>query len=85
MPALKIEYHISVVASFSHAVKVEFIYLWLCNPCGPWPLFQFHNQYTVGRTPWMGDQIVATQTNMRAKTNKQTHKQRNIQEKGKIS
>jgi hypothetical protein len=23
---------------------------------GPWPLFQFHNQYTVCRTPWMGDQ-----------------------------
>jgi hypothetical protein len=26
---------------------------------GPWPLFQFLNIYTVGRTPWMGDQPVA--------------------------
>jgi hypothetical protein len=23
---------------------------------GPWPLFQFLNFYTVGRTPWTGDQ-----------------------------
>jgi hypothetical protein len=29
---------------------------------GPWPLFQFLNLgvYTVGRTPWMGDQPVAS-------------------------
>jgi hypothetical protein len=26
---------------------------------GPWPLFQFFNLYTVGRTPWTGDQPVA--------------------------
>jgi hypothetical protein len=26
---------------------------------GPWPLFQFLNLYTVGRTPWKGDQPVA--------------------------
>jgi hypothetical protein len=26
---------------------------------GPWPLFQFRNLYTVGRTPWTGDQPVA--------------------------
>jgi hypothetical protein len=25
----------------------------------PWPLFQFLNLYTVGRTPWTGDQPVA--------------------------
>jgi hypothetical protein len=25
----------------------------------PWPLFQFFNLYTVGRTPWTGDQPVA--------------------------
>jgi hypothetical protein len=25
---------------------------------GPWPLFQFLNMYTVGRTPWTGDQPV---------------------------
>jgi hypothetical protein len=35
------------------------IYLWLYSPCGPWPLFQLLNLYTVGRTPWMGDQPVA--------------------------
>jgi hypothetical protein len=26
---------------------------------GPWPPFQFLNVYTVGRTPWTGDQLVA--------------------------
>jgi hypothetical protein len=26
---------------------------------GPWPLLQFLDLYTVGRTPWMGDQPVA--------------------------
>jgi hypothetical protein len=36
------------------------IYLWLYSPCGPWPLFHFLNLYTVGRTPWTGDQPVAT-------------------------
>jgi hypothetical protein len=25
----------------------------------PWPLFQFINPYTIGRTPWAGDQAVA--------------------------
>jgi hypothetical protein len=31
-----------------------FPYLRLYSPCGPWPLFQFLNLYTVGRTPWTG-------------------------------
>jgi hypothetical protein len=35
------------------------IYLWLFSPCGPWPPFQFLNQYTVGGTPWTRDQPVA--------------------------
>jgi hypothetical protein len=26
---------------------------------GPWPLFRFFNPYTVGRSPWTGDQPVA--------------------------
>jgi hypothetical protein len=26
---------------------------------GPWPLFQFLNLHTVGRTPWTGDQHIA--------------------------
>jgi hypothetical protein len=29
------------------------------RPCGTWPLFQFLNLYTVGRTPWTVDQPVA--------------------------
>jgi hypothetical protein len=35
------------------------IFPWLYSPCGPWPLFLFFNLYTVGRTPWTGDQPVA--------------------------
>jgi hypothetical protein len=35
------------------------VYLWLYSPCGPWPLFQFIDLYTVGKTPWAGDQPVA--------------------------
>jgi hypothetical protein len=35
------------------------IFLGLYSTCGPWPLFQFLNLYTVGRTPWTGDQPVA--------------------------
>jgi hypothetical protein len=35
--------------------------LWLYSPCGPWPLFQLPNLYTVGRSPWTGDQPVARQ------------------------
>jgi hypothetical protein len=38
---------------------IHFLYLWLYIPCGPWPLFQFLNLYTVGRTLWEGDQLVA--------------------------
>jgi hypothetical protein len=34
-------------------------YLPTYSPCGPCPLFQFLNLYTVGGTPWMGDQPVA--------------------------
>jgi hypothetical protein len=36
------------------------IYLWLYCPCGPWPLLQFLNLYTVSRTPWTRDQPVAS-------------------------
>jgi hypothetical protein len=35
--------------------------LWLCSPCWPWPLFQFPNLYTAGRTSSTGDQPVARQ------------------------
>jgi hypothetical protein len=40
-------------------VNLPIISLCLCSPCGPWPLFQFLNLYTVSRTPWTGDQPVA--------------------------
>jgi hypothetical protein len=37
-----------------------FLYQWLYSPfVGPCPLFQFFHLYTVGRTPWEGDQPVA--------------------------
>jgi hypothetical protein len=35
------------------------IYLWLYSTCRPRQRFQFLNLYTVGRTPWTGDQLVA--------------------------
>jgi hypothetical protein len=34
------------------------IYLWLHSPCGPWPLLQFLNPYTVDSIPWTGDQPI---------------------------
>jgi hypothetical protein len=34
-------------------------YLWHYSPCRHWPLFQFLNLDTVGRTPGTGDQPVA--------------------------
>jgi hypothetical protein len=50
-----------------HTVRIRLIIVtihpaihpWLYSPCGPWPLFQFLNLYTVGRIPWTGDQPVA--------------------------
>jgi hypothetical protein len=50
--------------------------LWLCSPCGSWPLFQFINPYTVGRTPWTGTQSLARPlpTHRTTQTqNKRTH------------
>jgi hypothetical protein len=47
------------------------IYLCLYISCGPWPLFQFLNLYTVGRTPWTGDQPVARQLPARRTTETQ--------------
>jgi hypothetical protein len=35
------------------------IYLWFNSSCEPWALFQFLNLYTVGMTPWTGDQHVS--------------------------
>jgi hypothetical protein len=36
------------------------IHLWLYSPCGSRQLFQFPKLYTVGRTPWMVDQPIAS-------------------------
>jgi hypothetical protein len=36
--------------------QVLAVSLWPCSPCEPWPLFQFLNLYTVGKTPWTGGQ-----------------------------
>jgi hypothetical protein len=36
----------------------NFLSLWLYSPCGPWPIFSFLILYTVGSTPWTGDQPV---------------------------
>jgi hypothetical protein len=32
---------------------IQFIFL---HFVGPWPIFQFSNLFTIGRTPWTGDQ-----------------------------
>jgi hypothetical protein len=49
-----------------HQLDVEWIqftaldfFQWLYSPCGPWPLFRFHDLFTGGRTPWTSDQLVA--------------------------
>jgi hypothetical protein len=31
---------------------------WLYSPCGPSPLFQFPDLFTIGRTPWTSDQPI---------------------------
>jgi hypothetical protein len=31
---------------------------WFYSLCGPWPLFQFPDLFTIGRTPWTSDQHV---------------------------
>jgi hypothetical protein len=50
--------------SISHWLLVQVLcdkacaYPWLYSPCRPWPLFQFLNLYTDGRTHLTGDQPV---------------------------
>jgi hypothetical protein len=40
--------------------KACFFFHWLYSPLGPWHLiFQFHDHFTDGRTPWTSDQLVA--------------------------
>jgi hypothetical protein len=41
------------------AVPEEYLAMAVQLFFGPWPLFQFLNLYTVGRTPWTGDEPVA--------------------------
>jgi hypothetical protein len=40
-------------------VQVAIFFHWLYSPRGPWSLFQFHDHFTDGRTPWASDQLVA--------------------------
>jgi hypothetical protein len=40
-------------------LQLNFFFVWLYSPCGPWPLFQFLNLYTVGKAPWTGEQPIA--------------------------
>jgi hypothetical protein len=39
-------------------LRSHFFY-WLYSPYRPWPLFQFPDLFTLGRTPWTSDQLVA--------------------------
>jgi hypothetical protein len=57
----KINYrqYITVVFSTIYLSIYLSTYLWLYSPCEPLPLFQFHNLYKVGGTPWTVDQPVA--------------------------
>jgi hypothetical protein len=48
--------------------------LWLYSPCGPWPLVQFLNPYTVGMTPWTGDQAAARPLPTHRKTQTQNNR-----------
>jgi hypothetical protein len=48
----------------------ETIYLWLYSPCGTWSLFQFLNLYTVSRTPWAGNRLVARPLPTHRRTNR---------------
>jgi hypothetical protein len=53
------------------------ICVWLYSLCEPWPLFQFLNLCTVGRTPWMGDQLAARPLHTQNSTNRiNTHRLR---------
>jgi hypothetical protein len=50
---------LSVCPSVCLSIRLS-VCLWLYSPfVGPWPLFWFLNPYTVGRTPWTRDQLVA--------------------------
>jgi hypothetical protein len=44
-----------------HIFGVLLLLEWFYSPCGPSPLFQFPDIYffsTIGRTPWMSDQLI---------------------------
>jgi hypothetical protein len=38
---------------------VDVLCEWLYSPCGSWPLFQSPDLFTIGRTPWTSDQLLA--------------------------
>jgi hypothetical protein len=49
--------HINLI-NLSASFVTRFFFSMTLQPFGPWPLFSFLILYTVGRTPWTGDQPV---------------------------
>jgi hypothetical protein len=49
--------------------------LWLYSTSEPWPLFQFRNLYTVGRTLWTGDQPTTRPLHTHTPTHRTTQTQ----------
>jgi hypothetical protein len=47
------------LTTLKHYYYYYYYYYGSTAVCWPWTLFQFLNIYTVGRTPWTGDQPVA--------------------------
>jgi hypothetical protein len=53
-------HHVSSSLWKPHVLFINFHSSMALQPfVGPWPLLQFRNLYTAGRTPWTGDQSVA--------------------------
>jgi hypothetical protein len=40
-------------------MEAQQVFDWFYSPCGPWPLFQSPDLFTIGRTSWTSDQLVA--------------------------
>jgi hypothetical protein len=60
VPNYVVEYGDNFTLRLRVSALLTSINLWLYSPfVGPWPLFSFLIFYTVGRTPWTGDQPVA--------------------------
>jgi hypothetical protein len=49
--------YFAISTSASYCVFILF-FEWLYSPCGPWPLFQSPNLFTIGRTRGANDQLI---------------------------